>query len=178
MTDWLRRRSERLYRWLLAAYPREFREAYGEEMTRTFRDLLRDETPDIAALVRLWRRTLADLVRTAFNERLEAMDKDRSWLLVTVGVAVGAAITWVDTRPTWDDTGISAGVVFLAAAALGAANPRHPWRWALAVGAWIPLFGILLHANYESVLALLVALAGAYGGAWIRRCLSGLPGPA
>jgi hypothetical protein len=34
--------SERLFDLLPRLYPREFRDAYGEEMARTFRDLLRD----------------------------------------------------------------------------------------------------------------------------------------
>jgi hypothetical protein len=46
-----------------------------------------------------------------------------------LGLAVGCFIGWVDTRPNWDDTGVTVGMLFLAAggtAALGA-------RWWLAV---------------------------------------------
>jgi hypothetical protein len=35
--------SERVYRALLAAYPKGFRDAYGQQMEQTFRDLCRDE---------------------------------------------------------------------------------------------------------------------------------------
>ena len=35
--------SERAYRALLRAYPRELRDGYGDEMARCFRDLCREE---------------------------------------------------------------------------------------------------------------------------------------
>jgi hypothetical protein len=55
--------SERIYRLLLKAYPKHYRQRYEEPMAQLFADQL------IAAdttyrLARLWLRTLADLVRT------------------------------------------------------------------------------------------------------------------
>jgi hypothetical protein len=96
---------------------------------------------------------------------------------MTAGLAVSAVmagllIAWVDSRPTWDDTGITAGVVFLAAAFFAALSARRPWFWALAVGAWIPLFGIAIGHNAGALLALAPALVGAYAGALARRAMS------
>jgi hypothetical protein len=34
-----------------------------------------------------------------------------------VGLLAGALVGYVDSRPTWDDTGITAGAVFLVSAA-------------------------------------------------------------
>ncbi len=95
------------------------------------------------------------------------------WFLLAVAVVVGLGIAWVDSRPTWDDTGITAGVVLLASAAFGFVAPRRPWLWALAVGGMIPLLGILRGGNFGSLLALVVALAGAYGGALVHRAMYG-----
>jgi hypothetical protein len=63
--------SERVYRSLLRAYPRGLREEYGEEMTRCFRDLCRDELEDGGGLglAALWARTLPELFYTALKER-------------------------------------------------------------------------------------------------------------
>jgi hypothetical protein len=63
--------SERLYRALLAAYPKEFRWAYGREMAQVFRSMCREEfvSGGSGGLVRLWVRTLLDLLATALAER-------------------------------------------------------------------------------------------------------------
>jgi len=91
--------------------------------------------------------------------------------LRSAAVGLGLLIAWVDSRPTWDDAGITAGAVFLTAALFGALRPRHAWIWGVAVGVWIPLFGIVLHHNSGSLLALAPALVGAYAGALARRAI-------
>ena len=73
-------------------------------------------------------------------------------------------ITWFDSRPGWDDTGITAVVVLGVTALLGFAMPERAWLWALAVGAWIPLWGIVTTQNYGAILALVIAFVGAYAG--------------
>jgi hypothetical protein len=66
--------SERVYRALLAAYPKAFRDAYGSQMEQTFRDLCRDELRrgGMGGLLRLWVRTGLDLATTAVAERRSA----------------------------------------------------------------------------------------------------------
>ncbi len=92
-----------------------------------------------------------------------------SFALVMAALACGAAIAWVDSRPSWDDTGITAVLVFVSCAAFSFIRPAAPWLWALGVGAWIPLYGILVRHNAGSLLALLIAFVGAYSGALIRK---------
>ncbi len=64
------RRSERIYRWLLRLYPRDFRDEYGEEMSLVFRD----RAPD--GPVRLWLQVLRDLVFHAPREHWSAFRQD------------------------------------------------------------------------------------------------------
>jgi hypothetical protein len=45
---------------------------------------------------------------------------------------------------------------------------QRPWLLAMLVGAWIPLRGIIITHNYGSILALIIAFIGAYGG-WVVR---------
>lgn len=92
-------------------------------------------------------------------------------ILFVVAVTLGFAIAYVDSRPTWDDTGITAGAVLITAGILGALGPERPWLWALGVGGWIPLFGIFNGWNRASLLALGIAFVGAYGGMLVRRAL-------
>jgi hypothetical protein len=95
-------------------------------------------------------------------------------LLLLAGLA-GAAIAYMDSRPHWDDAGVTAFSMLLAAAACGAAAPRRPWRWAIAIGLWIPALA-LLHGGFPQSLLMTALLAfpaaGAYAGAAIRRGLA------
>ena len=65
--------SERFYRALLAAYPKEFRRAHGREMAQVFRCMCREEVASggPGGLARLWVRTLLDLLATALAEGIK-----------------------------------------------------------------------------------------------------------
>ena len=168
------RLAMRVYRALLIAYPEPFRSECGAEMRRTFEEMQEaDADRGVCRLARLFARTVADLLSSASRERSETMVRS-GWVL-PVGVVVGLGVAWIDSRPRWDDTGITAGILFLACAALGAADPRGAWKCALAVGIWIPLYNILTSGNYGAIPALLIALIGAYAGAGLR--FLGFPPP-
>jgi hypothetical protein len=97
--------------------------------------------------------------------------------LTLVALALGLGIALIDASPGWDDTGVSAAALFAVCALLGGVGPRQPWMWAMAVGLWIPMLAVALHPsapNYGSVLALVVAVVGAYAGAGVRRVLVGV----
>lgn len=89
--------------------------------------------------------------------------------LPAIALALGALVTYVDTRPSWDDTGVTAGFLLLAAGLLGLLGPERPWRWGLALGLWIPLLAIFRENDYSTMVALAIAMAGAYAGALVRR---------
>jgi|SRR5579872_3970686 len=89
--------------------------------------------------------------------------------LLTAALAFGFLVTYVDSRPNWDDTGVTAAAILLSCGFLGAAGPRQPWLWALAVGIWIPILGIVRTHNYGSLLALGFAFIGAYAGRGLRK---------
>ncbi len=92
-------------------------------------------------------------------------------VLPILSLITGAVITWIDSRPTWDDTGITAAMLLVAAAVFGFLGPNRPWLWALLLGLWIPLFGIVPDGNYQSLLAPVMTFAGAYVGKAIRGAL-------
>jgi hypothetical protein len=109
-------------------------------------------------------------------------ERERSFPMQKIALALAALsglfITYVDSRPTWDDTGITAGVILLVCGALALFGYRRPWLLALAVGGWIPLYGLFVTHNYGSVLALIVAFAGAYAGWLLRMGLNRILHPA
>lgn len=70
--------SERIYRWLLRLYPRDFLDEYGQEMALVFRDRAR------AGRTGLWLQVLGDLVSHAPREHWTIVKQDvryaiRSW---------------------------------------------------------------------------------------------------
>jgi hypothetical protein len=87
-------------------------------------------------------------------------------LAATLTLCAGLAIAWVDTRPHWDDTGITAGAVLLAAAA-GSLAGAPPWL-AAALAA-LPM--VVVERSTGPVLAIPIALAGAYAAALVRRAV-------
>ena len=93
-------------------------------------------------------------------------------ILLSVALVLGGLLTYVDSSPGWDDTGVMAGAIFLASGLLGFLGPQRPWLWALALGLWIPLLGIVREQNYGSLVALVLAFAGAYAGMAVRRAVS------
>ena len=66
------RLSERIYRLLLKAYPARYLRRYEEPMAQLFSDQLRDADGS-RGLVRLWSRTLADLLRTVPMQYFERL---------------------------------------------------------------------------------------------------------
>ncbi len=162
--------SERVYRVLLRAYPKEFREMYRRQMVQAFRDLLRenDRRGGKSGRTRFLIRTTKDLAVTALSERRRTV---RLRSLVPLAILLGLMITLVDDSPGWDDTGVSAAMVFTCAGLLSVLHPARPWLWALSVGVWIPVVGVAFHQNYEATFALVVAFVGAYSGAVVSRSL-------
>jgi len=102
--------------------------------------------------------------------------RTRNLLLLAAALAVGMAIAYVDTRPNWDDAGITAGSLLLSAGLLGLVGPQRPWLWALGIGMWIPLHNLAhapsLGSLAGSLLILAFPMAGAYAGMAVRRALA------
>jgi len=96
--------SERAYRSLLRAYPRELRDEYGDEMARLFRDLCREELEDGGGLglAALWARTLPESLYTALKERSTMLN--RNPYRPVAGVALATAFILLIpllTAPAW-----------------------------------------------------------------------------
>ena len=67
--------SERLYRVLLHAYPRDFREEFGDAMVEFHRDRLADarSASPLLGAARVWAHVTADLLRNAIPARIDAL---------------------------------------------------------------------------------------------------------
>lgn len=96
--------------------------------------------------------------------------------------AAGIFAGWADIRV--GDLLFTALLVLAPCMALGVLRPSRPWRWVAIVGLFVPvaeLLGYLVLTErpyraqiYESFLAFLPGIAGAYGGAMMRRAIANL----
>jgi hypothetical protein len=88
--------------------------------------------------------------------------------LLVIAMASGFLIAYIDSRPTWDDTGLTVFALLVAGGIIGLLVERRPWLYALALGLWIPLWGILYAHDFAMLLVLLFPFAGVYAG-WVLR---------
>jgi hypothetical protein len=105
---------------------------------------------------------------------------DRFYYLLAA--SAGAVAGWVDIRIS--DLLLTAMVVLVANMLLGLLRPRRPWRWVLLVGLFVPLVEWLAYfflsekpdraQIYESFLAFVPGIAGAYGGSVGRTVVENL----
>ena len=93
----------------------------------------------------------------------------RTLLIGAFALALGLAIATVDSRPGWDDTGVTAGLLVLAAATVAALDGRRPWLWALLVGLPLPLIEVPATGSGAALVAILFAAIGASIGIVVRR---------
>lgn len=94
----------------------------------------------------------------------------------------GALAGWLDIKV--GDLLLTAMVVLAANMLLGFLSPRCPWRWVLIVGVFVPVVEWLAYwlltekpdraQIYESFLAFLPGIAGAFGGAVGRKVVNDL----
>jgi hypothetical protein len=148
---------------LLRLYPRRWRERYGEE----FALVLRATPPGPG--------TVLDVVRGALDAHLRTLWPGpllRVALLVLGAVVVG----WLNFHAT-DDVQPVAAALLVFGFGFGCHRPGRAWLFALALFAAVPVSGVWADAVsyhpglvkpaplYESVVALIPALLGAYTGA-------------
>ena len=88
----------------------------------------------------------------------------RDALASALAIGAGLTIAVIDSQPGWDDTGVTAILLVLAAFASAALSGRRPWLWALLVGGWIPLLEIPSSGQLGPAVALLFAASGAIAG--------------
>jgi hypothetical protein len=111
------------------------------------------------------------VAKTFERERNSAMQK----LLLALAILSGLFIAYFDSRPTWDDTGITVGAILLSSGLLTLLGHRRPWLIALAIGSWTPLYETYASHNFSlpgiilfPLIVLLISFIGAYAG-WAAR---------
>src|SRR5690349_17411423 len=93
-------------------------------------------------------------------------------ILVLAAMTLGLTLAWIDSRPNWNDTGITVGLVILTSGTFGFLKPKYAWLWAILIGIWIPFIEISQQGTYPSLLALVFAFVGSYLGALIEKLVT------
>jgi hypothetical protein len=97
--------SLRVYRTMLMAYPKKFREHYETQMVQVFRDSFREAYQDhgVPGVIDLWLHTFADLLVTAFIERM----MERSQYMFSPKVILWGGVASVFSGMLWMMTGLA-----------------------------------------------------------------------
>ncbi|HYK95744.1 MAG TPA: hypothetical protein VE011_07775 [Candidatus Dormibacteraeota bacterium] len=111
------------------------------------------------------------------------MGASRAWLgpvlALVVSVVAGIGIAYVDSRQGWDDTGITAAALAIAAliAVLieGSGRPVRVAAIAVLVGIWIPILEVAAPGANGPLLAFVFSGVGAFIGWVIVRGLAKPP---
>jgi hypothetical protein len=119
---------------------------------------------------------------TAWGEVLPERKPGGDAFYYLLAVLSGALAGWLDIKV--GDLLLTAMVVLAANMLLGVLRPRKPWRWVLLVGVFVPVVEWLAYfflsqkperaQTYESFLAFLPGIAGAFGGAVGRNVVDNL----
>jgi hypothetical protein len=114
------------------------------------------------------------------NDQRPLWDTGYYGLAALLGIFAG----WVDVKV--GDLLFTALLVLAPCILLGALRPSRPWRWTIVVGMFVPLadlFAYLIMTQkpdraqiYESFLAFLPGIVGAYGGAFMRAVINNVLG--
>jgi hypothetical protein len=119
---------------------------------------------------------------TASTEFLSQKKSGNDAFYYLLAVLAGTFAGWLDIKV--GDLLLTAMVVLSACILLGILSPRHPWRWVLLVGIFVPIVEWLAYfflsekptraQIYESFLAFVPGIAGAVGGSVGRTVMDHL----
>jgi cell division protein FtsW (lipid II flippase) len=114
-------------------------------------------------------------VTEAANSSKPARRQDRP--IYVLGAILGIAAGILDVKI--GDLLLTALFVLASTMLLATLRPVKPWRWIITVAVFVPILQILAYMFltvkpyraqiYESFLGFLTGIAGAYGGAVVRR---------
>ena len=119
---------------------------------------------------------------TAWGEILPEGQSGGDFFYYLLAGLLGMLAGWADIKV--GDLLFTAMIVLAACMLLGFVRPRRPWRWVLIIGAFVPVVEWLAYfflsqkpdraQIYESFLAFMPGIAGAFGGAIGRGVVDNL----
>jgi hypothetical protein len=90
-------------------------------------------------------------------------------LLLFGSIGLGLLIAYIDSRPTWDDTGITVFALLAGGGIIGLLLQKRPWLFALAFSIWMPVWGIVARHDLMMLVVLIFPFIGVYAGWAVRQ---------
>jgi hypothetical protein len=87
-------------------------------------------------------------------------------IALAISLIAGIAIGWMDSRPGWDDTAITALSLVLASGVAAFIAGSRPWLVAITTGVFVPLFELPGLGGGGALAAFLFSGIGAAAG-WL-----------
>ncbi|MGB6385529.1 MAG: hypothetical protein WBF25_09900 [Terriglobales bacterium] len=119
---------------------------------------------------------------TAWGQILPEKESGGDGFYYLLAVMFGALAGWLDIKV--GDLLLTAIVVLMANMLLGILRPRKTWRWVVLIGVFVPIIEWMAYyffsqkperaQIYESFLAFVPGIAGAFGGAAGRNVVENL----
>jgi hypothetical protein len=119
---------------------------------------------------------------TAWGQILPEKGSGGDSFYYVLAVMLGALAGWLDIKV--GDLLLTAIAVLAANMLLGFLSPRKPWRWVVLIGVFVPIIEWLAYfflsqkpqraQIYESFLAFVPGIAGAYGASIGRNVVDNL----
>ena len=92
-------------------------------------------------------------------------------ITLVLAICAGILIGNVDSRPAWDDTGVTVLSLLAVSCAFGFLYARRAWVWALAIGAGVPFFEFKTDSIMVSIVTFVFTFLGAYAGVFIQMSM-------
>ena len=93
-------------------------------------------------------------------------------ILLISSLILGLLIAYIDSRPTWDDTGITVLALLVGGGIIGLLVRKHPWLFAFAFGLWIPLYGIIFRHDFSMSVVLFFPFVWIISWLFIQRSIA------
>ncbi len=97
--------------------------------------------------------------------------KLRDGIYLLISIFVGLAVALIDASPKWDDTIISATLIFVSGGIISFFYGTKPWLIALCTCCWLPLLNIYTLGNFMSLFAFIPGFAGSYFGYFVNAAI-------
>lgn len=85
-------------------------------------------------------------------------------ILLFGSIVLGLLIAYIDSRPTWDDTGITVFALLGGGLIIGLLLQKQAWLFALAFGCWLPGWEAIAGHDPKMLIVLVFPFIGVYAG--------------
>ena len=132
-----------IFKLLLNLYPARFQHQFGTDMLLTLQDGINDvkQKRGFLGLIQFTVFTIVDLLVEVSREHLSEMRVARR-ATFAFAASCSLLLIWIDVHATESQSPLL--VILATCFMLGSIEPKHAWRWGVAIGSVVPLYDLTL----------------------------------